>query len=168
MQGKTAFRMATLAGLLDLGFEWLRLVRFAYEHPGAGGESGSVNVELAVVGLVALITVVTALWIWGFDVLRVLIALVGSLLSWRVADESWGAAVGRSIARLPYAALAGAATWIIYSAGRFGGWPGDVVFGAVAWLLGAWSAWPLLRAIIVGRREAKISSHGAVAEGESP
>jgi hypothetical protein len=133
-----------------------------------GGDSGNINAAVAAVALIALIVLAAVLWIWGIDLLRLLLALVGSLLSWRVADDSWGAAVGRSIARLPYAALAGAATWIIYSAGRFGGWPGDVVVGTVAWLIGIGCAWPLLRAIIIGRREAKVSTHGAVAEGESP
>ena len=150
--GKSAFRLALLAGLLALGFEWCRLVGFAYEHPGAGGNSGNVNVELAVVAFLGLVALATVLWIRGYELLQALLTVVQSLLSWRVTDESWSSAVGRSVARLPRATLFGAVAWIVYSALRLGGWLGDFFFGALAWLVGAWCAWPLLRAILRGRR----------------
>jgi hypothetical protein len=111
--------------------EYVRLVLFGSSILYAGE---------VVVFAVALASSILVLWISGPIAITGMISVLRRI-SGRVAPlEAWRQATVGGLWPLPYCSGLGAALWIIYSLGDFGGWPSDFIFGAIGNLIGSWLA----------------------------
>lgn len=144
MDGERRFRAALLIGAVAPTYELSRFIVDGLQRRSWSGELGGFFVISALAGGIALLFSVVALWFGGHLVLRLVAHGVHAAFASRASLEAWDGVMDRSLGVLPWAAALGVVTWLVYSIGDFGGWPGDVVFGTIGNLLGAWCYVPLL------------------------
>jgi hypothetical protein len=144
MSGQTFIRRAALIGVVAPGFEYGRFLWWGIEHRAWQGEFGGLFVFSALAGIIALVLGFAAVWFCGYPLLLYVAHLVRGVFAPRVSVEIWMAVVDRALRFAPIAAALGVVTWLVYSLGKFPGWPGDVVFGVIGNLLGALVYGPLL------------------------
>ena len=109
-------------------------------------ELGGLFLALAFMGAIAILAVLFVGWTLLYPAILAASRTVRTLIAPSVSESHWDQATAGALWILPYAAVLGAATWIIYSMGGFGGWPADVVFGTVAHVIAAWFYLSLLAA----------------------
>ncbi len=151
MQTLTSLRRATLIGAIAPGFEY---GRFLFEERQSllraftltrwPDEGDRLTGALAVLGAVSVALVFGTFWYladpliqFAASAARVLFAPDASRIEWKLATD-------QALRVMPYAAALGVVTWILYSLSPFKGWPGDVIFGLVGNLIGAWCYGTLL------------------------
>jgi hypothetical protein len=136
--GQRRFRIALLIGAVAPGYEYVRFLHGGLQNRAWAGDMGGFFVILALAGSLALFVAIAAGWCLGYPAIRLVAHIIRRAFAKNVPVESWNNVTDRSLAVLPYAAVLGVLTWLVYSIGRFGGWPGDVIFGTVGNLIGAW------------------------------
>lgn len=110
------------------------------------GEFGTPFVLGAIAGMVLLTVMTTAGFFLAYPALKLLAGMLWLPLRHRADKRLWEERTVKALWAMPYAAAAGAATWLVYSFGRFGGWPDDVIFGAIGIVIGAFCCMPILAA----------------------
>lgn len=144
MTGQSAIRRAALIGVIAPAFEYGRFWRWGIEHRAWHGELGGFFVASALAGIVALVLGFALVWFVGYPAVLYVAHLVRRFVAPRVSVEVWLGVVDRALRVAPLAAALGVVTWLVYSLGNFGGWPGDFVFGVIGNLLGASVYGPIL------------------------
>jgi hypothetical protein len=157
MTGQSAIRRAALIGVVAPGFEYARFWRWGIEHQAWHGELGGFFVVSAIAGIVALVLGFTLVWFIGYPLLLYVAHMLRVVVAPRVSAEDWLGVIDRALRIAPFVAALGVVTWLVYSLGNFGGWPGDVVFGVIGNLLGALVYGPML----VGWYRAARAARGA-------
>jgi hypothetical protein len=126
--GRSKVRLALAISSLALLAEYLRLL---------GSPSLFWAVEVLLSSL-ALAVGIPVLWALSFPAIQLAALLVHALVGCGVSRRTWQARTALALWPLPYAATFGVSVWLVYSLGRFGGWPDDVVFGTLGNAIGAW------------------------------
>jgi len=144
MSGQASIRRAALIGVVAPGFEYGRFWRWGIEYRAWREELDGLFEFTALAGIVALVLGFAAVWFIGYPLLLYVAHVTRSFLAPRVSVEVWLGVVDRALRVAPFAAALGVVTWLVYSLGSFGGWPGDVVFGTIGNLLGASVYGPIL------------------------
>ena len=100
-----------------------------------------VNNEFAVlnyfIALVAFISFIISFHFF-YPLILSISYLAKLLFNFKCNISDWQEATSKSLYMLPYLSLLGSTLWLVYTIGQFGGWPGDVIFGSLANILGAW------------------------------
>jgi hypothetical protein len=133
--GPGRFRAALLISLVAPLVEWVRFAA-GQGNPFHPGETAFG--DIVVVGGLPILAVAFAIfWANGFHVLNATFTVIRFLVGRRISHGAWEDRTWRAFWVLPWGASAGVALWLTYSLGGFGGWPSDVIFGALAHLIGA-------------------------------
>ncbi len=131
------FRVALIIGTFAPAFEYLAFLREGIQNRYYELEDGFFE-SYALGGLLVLLAVFPPLWYFGIPVIERAAIVFHVLLGGQVPREKWLESTFSSLWTLPYASLMGVLTWLVYSVFLLGGWPGDVIFGIIANLIGAW------------------------------
>jgi hypothetical protein len=144
MEGQRNLRLALLIGAVAPGYEYARFLAEGVYFGAWYGQLGGFFIIKALAGGLALGASLVAFWFLGYPAVQVVTRLVRWICAEHVPADAWDGVTHRCLRRLPVAAGLGALTWLVYSLGEFGGWPGDVVFGVIGNLIGAGCYLPLL------------------------
>lgn len=144
-RARAYIRQALLIGLTAPGFEYLRYVI---------GSRGAGYYEVGVLlGGLALAAGSVIVWFLGLSAIELVSTSAHAMLSRRAPRAQWNGVTFKALWPLPIAAALGVATWFIYSLGEFSAWPGDMIFGVVANVIGAWCYCTVLLSWIRLRRD---------------
>jgi hypothetical protein len=165
VDGQRLVRIALLIGAVAPGYEY---VCFLLLHDGLRtrawlGEGAGFFVSDALAGGIGFVVSFAAGWYLGYPAIRFVSRIICCVFAPKVPVELWDSVTDRSLVVLPAAATLGALTWLVYSIGRFGGWPDDVVFGTVANLIGAWCCLTLLTGWLKLWRRCRIAGEPGLA-----
>ena len=132
---RTAAMIGIAAPLVEYVGLWGVGLRAAYDDDVFVGEF---YIDALIMGAVALSVLSLAAWFCTYPAIRLASMFVRVLVARRVPLAKWQKTTDGALWTLPYAAMLGVITWSIYSSGNFGGWPDDVIFGAIGNVIGAW------------------------------
>jgi len=136
-RGQLLARLAMAGGIVAPFVEYSWFLCEGLYHKAWVGDWGTRFIVLAVLGALVLIVAGLVAWLLLYPLLMLASNLVRLVVARRVPVAVWQRETTFALWPLPYAALAGSATWLIDSFGNFGGWPSDVVFGAIGNAIGA-------------------------------
>ncbi len=128
--GRSKVRLAVVLG------SWAPLIE--YIHLIGSPRLSDFWIVHVILGGLAFVVGVACLWALGLPAILLASWLVHSLVGGDVSWRIWRARTALALWPLPYAAVLGAGVWLVYSLGHYGGWPGDMVFGTIGNLIGAW------------------------------
>ena len=102
------------------------------------GEMGGFFVILSLMFLAAFPVAFILLWSLGLKAILLASGLFHLVFGRNAPADAWQERTCHALWPLPYASALGGLVHLIYHIFRFGGWPDDVIFGAIGNLLGAW------------------------------
>lgn len=136
-------RIATMIGMLAPIFEYVLFLIDGVRHEWWQGELGGLFVACVLFGAVAIAGLFTVGWFLAYPILRAASHVIHYLFARNVPIYQWQTATDNALWTLPYAAILGVFTWLVYSICSrqfiwFGGWPEDLIFGSLGNIIAAW------------------------------
>lgn len=151
--GRKRVRIATLIGAVAPSVEFLIYLANGPPEIGLRSEWGRFYWFVALLAAIAIVALIAVGWFLVHPLIHLISQGVRAIFATRASEDEWQLASDESLWTLPYAATAGVVAWLAYSVFGLGGWPGDVVFGAIAYIIGGWCLITLvLRWISISRQ----------------
>lgn len=130
--------MAFAISMVAVTAQYLIFIAHGIINRSWRGEMDAFFVILAIITLFGIVSGAVTVWFLGFKILRLVSRLIYLIVGRRRVDfTEWDRVFCRSLWPLPWAFGLGAIGDITYFAGDFGGWPDDVIVGAIGNILGA-------------------------------